>query len=135
MSGPSRNDRGKALGLDQPIDRRDFLNSTLLASGGLLLSHLTPIDLMAQGGDWTGYGGVGDYRNSNGNTEAVMSEAHKIRDHIFDAPPSNAVDAGETFDCVVVGGGLSGLAGMCCCPMAGKFQPGDGGISAQPRTA
>jgi hypothetical protein len=39
-----------------------------------------------------------------------MNEAHKIRDHIFDTPPANAVDTGETFDCVIVGGGLSGLA-------------------------
>jgi spermidine dehydrogenase len=111
MLGPRRNDHGdEALGVDRRIDRRDFLNSTLLASGSLLLSHLTPADLMAQNDDWTGYGGVGDYRNSNGNTEAVMNEAHKIRDHIFDTPPANAVDTRETFDCVIVGGGLSGLA-------------------------
>ncbi len=104
----------KALGLDQSIDRRDFLNSALLASGSVLLSQLAPADLIAQGSDlggaWTGDGGVGDYRNSNGNTEAVMNEAHKIRDHVFDSPPSGAVDTGEIFDCVVVGGGLSGLA-------------------------
>ncbi|HKS96660.1 MAG TPA: NAD(P)-binding protein, partial [Terriglobia bacterium] len=111
MSGCRRKNAGdKALGLDQPIDRRDFLNSTLLASGGLLLTQLTPAELMAQGGDWTGYGGVGDYHDSNGNTEVVMNQAHKIRDHVFDAPPSNVSDTGETFDCVVVGGGLSGLA-------------------------
>ena len=110
-SGPKRKAVGdKALGLEQAIDRRDFLNSTLLASGGLLLTQLAPLELMAQGGDWTGYGGVGDYSNSNGNTEAVMNEAHKIRDRLFDAPPSHAIDTGETFDCVVVGGGLSGLA-------------------------
>ena len=65
---------------------------------------------MAQGGEWTGYGGVGDYRNSNGNTAAVMNEAHRIRDHVFDDPSAEAVDTGETFDCVVVGGGISGLA-------------------------
>jgi spermidine dehydrogenase len=109
LSRQNRRD-DKALGLDRPIDRRDFLNSALLASGSLLLSHRTPVELMAQGGDWTGYGGEGDYRNSNGNTEAVMNEAHKIRDRVFDTPPAHAVDTGETFDCVVVGGGLSGLA-------------------------
>ena len=49
MSGPKQNDRGdKALGLDQSMDRRDFLNSTLLASGGLLFGPLTPLELMAQ---------------------------------------------------------------------------------------
>lgn len=101
----------KSLGMDRRICRRDFLNSTLLASGSMLLSPLTPIDLFAQGKDWTGYGGVGDYRNSNGNTAEVMSAGHQIRDHVFDSAPANAIDTGETFDCVVVGGGISGLAG------------------------
>jgi spermidine dehydrogenase len=101
----------KSLGMDRRICRRDFLNSTLLASGSLLLSPLAPRELLAQGKDWTGYGGVGDYQNSNGNTAEVMDAGHKIRDHVFDALPANAVDTGETFDCVVVGGGISGLAG------------------------
>ncbi|PYV01760.1 MAG: hypothetical protein DMG26_12820 [Acidobacteria bacterium] len=60
--------------------------------------------MMAHGGDWRGYGGVGDYRNSNGNTETVMNEAHKIRDPLFDSPRADAVDTADTFDCVVVGG-------------------------------
>lgn len=101
----------KSLGMDRRICRRDFLNSTLLASGSLLLSPLAPNDLLAQGKDWTGYGGVGDYHNSNGNTAEVMDAGHKIRDHVFDSAPANALDTGETFDCVVVGGGISGLAG------------------------
>ena len=101
----------KSLGMDRRICRRDFLNSTLLASGSLLLSPLAPNDLLAQGKDWTGYGGVGDYQNSNGNTAEVMDAGHKIRDHVFDSAPPNADDTGETFDCVVVGGGISGLAG------------------------
>jgi spermidine dehydrogenase len=99
-----------ALGLNQGIDHRDFLNSVLLASGGLLLSDVTPAQLLAEGEDWTGYGGMGDYHNSNGNTEAVMKEGHKIRDKVFDTPPADAIETGETLDCVVVGGGLSGLA-------------------------
>jgi spermidine dehydrogenase len=101
----------KSLGMDRRICRRDFLNSTLLASGSLLLSPLAPKDLLAQGKDWTGYGGVGDYENSNGNTAEVMDAGHQIRDHVFDNAPANAVDTGEIFDCVVVGGGISGLAG------------------------
>ncbi|HEV2350309.1 MAG TPA: NAD(P)-binding protein [Terriglobia bacterium] len=99
----------KALGMDHRMCRRDFLNSTLLASGGALLLPLTPQQLLAQD-DWTGPGGVGDYSASNGNTLEVMNAAHKIRDHIFDLLPSEAIDTGETFDCVVVGGGISGLA-------------------------
>ena len=36
----------KSLGMNCPICRRDFLNSTLLASGGLLLSPLIPRQLL-----------------------------------------------------------------------------------------
>ena len=108
----------KSLGVKQDITRRDFLNSTLLASGGALLASVSPTQLLAQkneksdsfADDWTGYGGVGDYANSNGNTTAVFEAGHRIRDGEFETAPTNFVDTGETYDCVVVGGGISGLA-------------------------
>jgi spermidine dehydrogenase len=105
----SRNDHIR--GMDGRICRRDFLNSTLLASGSLLLSPVVPTQLLAEGpaDDWTGYGGKGDYRESNGNTAEVMNAGHRIRDHALDAPPADALDTGEIFDCVIVGGGISGL--------------------------
>lgn len=99
-----------ALGMNAPIDRRDLLNSTLLAAGGILLNAVCPFELMAEE-DWTGYGGVGDYANSNGNTYEVMTAGHRIRDGIFALKPIQAIDTGEEFDCVLVGGGISGLAG------------------------
>src|SRR5437660_6581875 len=106
----------KALGMKQVITRRDFLNATLLASGGLLLNPVTPADLLATNAtspsedDWTGYGGIGDYANSNGNTLGVLEAGHQIRDGLFESLPASVIDAGETYDCVVVGGGISGLA-------------------------
>ena len=100
----------KSLGMDQRISRRDFLNSTLLASGSLLMTSLTPLQLLAEGDDWTGYGGVGDYSRSNGNTLEVLAAGHRIRDGEFDRLPTNIVETGEMFDCLVVGGGISGLA-------------------------
>lgn len=105
------NSNDKSLGMGQQICRRDFLNSTLLASGSLLLESLTPRQLLAKD-DWTGYGGVGDYSNSNGNTFDVMNAGHQIRNGVFESLPADAIDTGETFDCVVVGGGISGLAAM-----------------------
>ncbi|MGH9328374.1 MAG: NAD(P)-binding protein [Terriglobia bacterium] len=99
----------KALGMDQPICRRDFLNSTLLASGSLLLGSLSPKQLLAQD-DWTGYGGVGDYASSNGNTFEVMTAGHQIRNAVYTSLPPDTIDTGEVFDCVIVGGGISGLA-------------------------
>jgi spermidine dehydrogenase len=104
----------KSLGLNQPICRRDFLNSTLLAAGGALLGPLTPQQLLANAaaaGEWTGYGGVGDYSNSNGNTLEVMTAGHQIRSGVFnDSLPQDTIDTGEVFDCVIVGGGVSGLS-------------------------
>lgn len=96
------------------ITRRDFLNSTLLASGAALLHHLTPAQLLAQqasrpSDDFTGYGGIGDYANSNGNTEAILKAGHEIRDGAYDNL-KKAMETHDIFDCVVVGGGISGLA-------------------------
>jgi spermidine dehydrogenase len=99
----------KALGMDRRICRRDFLNSTLLASGSALLAPLSPRQLRARE-DWTGYGGVGDYADSNGNTFEVMTAGHQIRNHIYDTLPPETVDTAEVFDCAIVGGGISGLA-------------------------
>lgn len=113
--GDTNHENGdKALGMEQGITRRDFLNSTLLASGALLLAPLTPAELLAkaaaQGEDWSGPGGVGDYADSNGNTLQVLTAGHKIRDHAYDTLPAEVVDTHETYDCVIVGGGISGLA-------------------------
>lgn len=123
VTGENRNRPGcanidKNLGLEQNITRRDFLNSTLLASGGALLGSISPAQMFAQktennnsfADDWNGYGGVGDYANSNGNTTAVFEAGHRIRDGEFETAPTNFVDTKEIYDCVVVGGGISGLA-------------------------
>ncbi len=98
-----------ALGLNTRICRRDFLNATLLASGNMLLKSLAPNQLLGQQPSWGGYSGVGDYAGANGNTEEVMLGGHAVRDGAFKIP-STAVDTGEIFDLVIVGGGISGLA-------------------------
>jgi spermidine dehydrogenase len=91
------------------MTRRDFLNGTLLASGAALVSAACPFQLMAAD-DWNGTPGIGDYADANGNTHQVMADGHTIRDHAFDRAPASIEDTGETFDCVIVGGGISGLA-------------------------
>jgi spermidine dehydrogenase len=110
MPNSKPNESGDAaLGLNTSIERRDLLNSTLLAAGSMLLSSIAPFQLLAEE-DWTGYGGVGDYALSNGNTYEVMTDGHKIRDHVYGRASTEAVDTGEEYDCVIVGGGISGLA-------------------------
>src|SRR5215467_8505265 len=71
-----------ALGMQEPIDRRDFVNSMMVASGAALLGALSPRQILASD-DWTGYAGVGDYARSNGNTYEVITAGHQIRDQVF----------------------------------------------------
>jgi spermidine dehydrogenase len=111
--------------MDREITRRDFLGSTLLASGAALLDGLSPAQLLtakqtasqatvqapgATNDDWTGFGGTGEYKNSNGNTLEVLQAGHKMRDGAYNPLPADTADTGELFDCVIVGGGISGLA-------------------------
>src|SRR5882724_4976228 len=111
MTSPPKFDPSSdALGLSSQITRRDFLGSTLLASGAALLNGATPLEMLAASDDWTGYGGVGEYRGSNGNTLEVLQAGHKMRDRAYDSTTTDVIDTGEVYDCVVVGGGISGLA-------------------------
>jgi len=96
--------------LDKSITRRDFLGSTLLASGAALVLGASPQELLAQTDPFTGYGGVGEYSSSNGNTLPVLRDGHAIRDRRYDPLPKDVIDTGEIYDCVIVGGGISGLA-------------------------
>ena len=103
------------LGVGKPITRRDFVGSTLAGTGAVLLSGCAPAQLIprtpesAAWHSWDGYGGVGDYATSNGNTQAVMDAAHVLRDGTHERALAGASSTGEVFDCVVVGGGFSGL--------------------------
>ena len=83
---------GPALGMDAEISRRDFLNGTLVASGTALLGGLSPEQVVDVDDAWTGYGGVGDYRHSNGNTKPVVDAAHVIRDTNLDTLPPDTID-------------------------------------------
>lgn len=99
------------------ITRRDFLNGVLLGLGGALLgcqpsrpSRLDPDAAAGKslGPDWYGYGGVGDYRLSHGNTPEAVETAHRLRDG---ALPSSFehVESVEEWDLVIVGAGIAGL--------------------------
>jgi spermidine dehydrogenase len=94
--------------MTEPISRRDFLNGAFLAGAGLLLHGKAPTISPADA--FNGYGGIGDYAHSNGNTWEVLSAGHAMRDGTFEKRIANATDTGEIYDLVAVGGGISGLA-------------------------
>src|SRR3546814_20619465 len=99
------------LGMSSPIRRRDFVNGALAGGSAALLAgcgSAPGADRYAPSGSaWTGYGGVGDYSRSNGNTESVTEAAHRFRDGAY--PDPSAVPVDETVDPVIVGGGFSGM--------------------------
>src|SRR5687767_7617785 len=97
--------------MDEPITRRDFLNASLLASGAALLSAAAPLDVLAPNrNEFDGYGGIGDYARANGNTFDVVTEGHKLRDGVYARVDPRTAQPAGSFDCVIVGGGISGLA-------------------------
>jgi spermidine dehydrogenase len=101
--------KGAARHPGKGITRRDFLNAVLLGTGAALLDLPAPLELLARSVSGSGYGGVGDYASSAGNTEEVVRIFRKIAEGRYDASPGNMSETGETYDLAVVGGGLSGL--------------------------
>ena len=99
--------RDRALGMDRPISRRDFLNGVALAVGGSAAAQLG-LGGPAQAATPVAYPpSLGGLR---GHSEGAMTIAHSLRDGTFwqSAPAPEAT--GESYDLVVVGGGISGLA-------------------------
>src|SRR5215831_20298132 len=82
---------------ETPITRRDFLGSILLASGAVLLGGITPAELFAAQDEFTGYGGVGEYGSSNGNTLDVLVAGHSIRNGLYNPLPNSVIDTGESY--------------------------------------
>jgi len=112
ISGSGNPKGADAPTLGREITRRDFLGATLLGTGAALLNMPCPAAAQELGRAWTGYGGIGDYRFSNGNTAEVMQSAHRIRDHAYDGGLSNVIDTAERYDVVIVGAGFTGLGAL-----------------------
>ncbi len=98
--------------LSHAITRRDFIGATLMGAGAALLSSPCPAAAQAPDRSWTGYGGVGDYRFSNGNTADVVRAAHRIRDGLYVKTLQNVVETDEHYDVVIVGAGFAGMTAL-----------------------
>lgn len=106
---PVSEKKKRHLGLYQQITRRDFLNGLLIGTGAVLLDFRFPLACAASG-SWDGYGGIGDYAESHGNTEEIVNAGHNLRDGKYQQYSSDVRDTGEVFDLAIIGSGMSGLA-------------------------
>jgi spermidine dehydrogenase len=107
MKSSLHRDSDRLLGMEQQITREDYASPETMAAKNHEEDHRV-YELTAE--DWDGYGGIGDYSSSNGNTHKVMTDGHAIRDELYNLsfPTDEIVE--EIYDCVVIGGGISGLA-------------------------
>lgn len=99
-------ERDKALGMDRPISRRDFLNGVALTVTAAALSAVPGGASIAA----TPASDPAKLTGLRGHSETAMNIMHAMRDGAFwdSAPKLEAT--GESYDLVVVGGGISGLA-------------------------
>jgi len=102
-----------ALGMDRPITRRDFLNGVAIGIGGAwsggVLAGVPGFDAIS-----AFQGAAGDYppalTGMRGSHEGSFEVSHALRDGRFWATAGRPVATGESYDLVVVGGGISGLS-------------------------
>lgn len=99
------------LGLDRPIARRDFLQGAAIGVGGVLLGGLAP-QLVAAATASAEQDRRGYYPPTRlglrGSHPGSFEAAHALRDSGSSTGP--IVETGESFDMIVVGAGISGLA-------------------------
>ena len=109
MRGTAHKDR--ELGMDRKISRRDLLNGVAVGVGGLLAAQplfaLLPGEFAPER--------AADYyppalTGMRGNHDGSFTYAHRLRDGEEWDTDGAPTRTGETYDLVVVGGGISGLA-------------------------
>src|SRR5467141_5040220 len=117
--GPAMSDEKeeKELGMGREITRRDFLNGVAIGVGGTLVGGGIGTDalLAVAALDEFAPEKSPDYypparMGMRGNHDGTFTFAHRLRDGEGADAFGEPADTGETYDLVVVGGGISGLA-------------------------
>jgi spermidine dehydrogenase len=101
--------RDRELGMHRRITRRDFLNGAAVTAGAAMM----PWDLFA--GEQSNPEKSPDYyppalTGMRGSHPGSFETAHSLRDGTFWDSAGKPEDTGETYDLIVVGGGISGLS-------------------------
>jgi spermidine dehydrogenase len=106
--------RDQQLGMNRRITRRDFLNGVALGIGALGCAGLPVVVSSLQSAPLSGDDSSDSYPPAligvRGSAPGSYDVAHALRDGNFWETAGNPTDMHETYDLVVVGGGISGLA-------------------------
>jgi len=99
----------KELGMDRKITRRDFMNGAAMSVAAAMLPPLHAQSEPREAQNAAGYDPPA-LTGMRGSHEGAYQTAHSLRDGTFWSKAGAATDTGESYDLVVVGGGISGLA-------------------------
>src|SRR5467141_3906615 len=109
--------KDKELGIGSEITRRDFLNDVAIGAGATLLGGTVGADTLLAAAvlDECAPEKAPDYYpparlGIRGNHDGTFTFAHRLRDGEGADSFGEPVSTGESYDFVVVGGGISGLA-------------------------
>lgn len=101
--------RDRKLGMHRKITRRDFINGVAVTAGATVM----PWHLLAADADEAQ--NASNYyppalTGLRGSHPGAFEVAHSLRDGTFWDSAGKPEDTGETYDLIIVGGGISGLA-------------------------
>src|SRR5580658_6813065 len=101
--------RDRELGMHRPISRRDLLNGVAIGVGLLGPSLAGSAEAAQFAQDAPGYYPP-SLTGMRGSHPGSFDVAHTLRDGSFWKTAGKPVDTRETYDLIIVGGGISGLA-------------------------
>jgi spermidine dehydrogenase len=116
---PKRRDsnpvRDRQLGMHRDITRRDFLNGVAVGVGGAIAgTWMSGFAVAEDAAAPSAQDAPGYYpptrTGMRGSHPGAFETAHSVRDGNFWEKAGKPVESGETYDLVIVGGGISGLA-------------------------
>jgi spermidine dehydrogenase len=104
--------RDRELGMGCPISRRDFLNGIAVGAGSVLVGEplLAAMDTEENAPERAAGYYPPALTGMRGNHDGTFTYAHRLRDGGKWDAAGPATKTGESYDLVVVGGGISGLA-------------------------
>ena len=110
----SRDARDRELGMGRRITRRDFLNGVAVGIGALGVASIPSFALDSDHGSNARTGVEDSYppalNGLRGSQPGSYDIAHAVRDGTFWQSAGIPADTGESYDLIVVGAGISGLA-------------------------